>query len=62
MKNIPQESFGEINLIDSVLDKRKRMEQDLMKGLGEFVVGQEAAKKLLIDTIINGLFNVYRDQ
>lgn len=33
-----------------------------MRWLDEYVVGQEEAKKALIQVVINGLFNVYRDQ
>lgn len=52
----------EINLTNSVLSHKERLEKDLISWLDEFVVGQDEAKRALVRVIIEWLFNVYRDQ
>ncbi len=51
-----------INLTNSVLESKERLEKDLMTGLDAFVVGQEEAKKEIVRVLIDGLFNEFRDQ
>lgn len=43
---------SEINLTNSVLASKERMEGELMSGIDEFVVGQEEAKKALVRVVI----------
>ena len=43
---------SEINLTSSVLNHKDRMENDLVTGLDEFVVGQNEAKRALVKVII----------
>ena len=53
---------SKINLTDSVLSHKERMERDLISWLDEFVVGQNEAKRALVRVVIEWLFNIYRDQ
>lgn len=52
----------DINLTDSVLNTKRRLEEQLLTGMDEYVVWQEEAKKALVKVIIEWLYNVYREQ
>ena len=52
----------EIDLTWSITSKKKRLEEELIRWLDEFVVGQDEAKKALVRVVIQWLYNVYRDQ
>ena len=51
-----------IDLTQSILSKRDRLRTELQSAMDDFVVGQEEAKMAIINTVLNGLFSVYREE
>jgi len=51
-----------IDLTNSVFSRQEKLRRDLLQGLDRDIVGQKEAKEAIISVLLNGLFNVYREQ
>lgn len=51
-----------INLTNSILSHQENIKNELLAGLDRHIVWQTDAKEAIITTLLNGLFNVYREQ
>lgn len=51
-----------IDLTVSVEKQREKIERELTSGMRNYIIRQDEALEAIIRVVINGLFNVYRDQ
>ena len=51
-----------IDLTEYLQDQQTLLYESLLRGMDEYVVAQDEAKRVLAETIVSGAYNVYHDQ
>ena len=59
---VPSKEVQPVNFTNSVLTRQENLRRELLSGLNQDIVGQDEAKEAIVTVLLNGLFNVYREQ